>query len=140
MIIIQGDDAVLQLSIQTYERAESEIPEDNNWLRAEIAAKIAGFSSSVTLAITTIELNEFLNQLRRILAVSRGVARLETSEKQLWIEIDLKTTGTALVAIRIVDPGFPRCKLECQFSTDQTYLQTTSKNLEKMMAAYPIRS
>jgi hypothetical protein len=131
------------LRVVGYERPSLESGADANWLTgdAEITAEAASsFRARRIVALRTEELVAFRDALRRLVEELDGEATLTHMEDEVGCTIRLHRGTGELDAfvreqehVRGVELRVERAR------TDQSYLQETARQLEALVAAFPIK-
>jgi hypothetical protein len=138
---VVGEGVRLLLRVAGYERPSLESGADANWLMAdaEMTAETAGsFRAGRGVSLRTEELVSFRDALRRLVEELDGVATLAHMEDEVGCTIRLQRgTGELDAFVRNHVPGV---ELRVQRArTDQSYLQDTLRQLEGLVAAFPIK-
>jgi hypothetical protein len=140
-VSVAGDGFRLLLRVAGYERPSLESGADANWLvgEAEMTTDVAGsFRARRGVSLRTEELAAFRNALRRLIEELDGEATLEHMEDEVGCTIRLhRGTGELNAFVREHVPGV-ELRVE-RVQTDQSYLQETAKQLDAVVAAYPIK-
>jgi hypothetical protein len=138
---VAGDGVRLVLQVAGYERPTLESGADANWLmgEAEITAEVGGsFRARRGVALRTEELAAFRDALRRLVEELDSEATLTHMEDEVGCTIRLhRGTGELDAFVREHVPGV-ELRVE-RVRTDQSYLQETARQLEALVAEYPIR-
>jgi hypothetical protein len=140
-VAVAGDGVRLVLRVAGYERPSLESGADANWLvgEAEMTADAGGsFAARRGLTLRTEELAAFRDALRRLVEELDGEATLTHMEDEVGCTIRLhRGTGELDAFVREHVPGI-ELRVE-RLRTDQSYLQETARQLEALVAAFPIR-
>jgi hypothetical protein len=140
-VAVAGDGVRLLLRVAGYERPALESGADANWLTgdAEMTAEAVGsFRARRGVALRTEELVAFRNALRRLVEELDGDATLSHIEDEVGCTIRLhRGTGELDAFVREHVPGV-ELRVE-RARTDQSYLQEAARQLEMLVAAFPIR-
>jgi len=111
---------------------------DGNWVKSTIEVQVGGFRGSVVADLRTDELARFLDQLRPLQSSLRGTAEFESMER--WLSIRGTGDGRGHMEFRCVvqdQPGVGN-KLDFTLATDQSFCQTTVKELAAALQAFPV--
>ena len=140
-VAVAGDGARLLLRVAGYERPSLDSGADANWLmgETELTGEAAGsFRARRGVSLRTEELVAFRDALRRLVEELDGEATLSHMEDEVGCTIQLhRGTGELDAFVREHVPG-----LELRVArvrTDQSYLGGTLRQLEALVAAYPIK-
>jgi hypothetical protein len=140
-LLVAGDGFRLWLRVAGYERPSLESGDDANWLvgEAEMTADAGGsFRASRGVALRTEELAAFREALRRLVEELDGEATLTHMEDEVGCTIRLRRgTGELDAFVREHVPGV-ELRVE-QVRTDQSYLQETARQLDALVAAFPVK-
>lgn len=140
-VVVAGDSFQLLLRVAGYERPSLETGADANWLSAkvEMMAEAGGsFRASRGVALRTEELAAFREALWRLVEDLDGEARLTHMEDEVGCTIRLhRGTGELDAFVREHVPGL-ELRVE-RVPTDQSYLRETTKQLDALVAAFPIK-
>jgi hypothetical protein len=129
----------VEIDVFGYERSPVGEYYDDNWLTVKAAVQAGGFYGKINAAIFTDELAGFLPKLRALYEKLEGVAEFTTMEGQIL----LRLTGDGLGHIELHgeledQAGIGNC-LTFTLRLDQTMLLTSINELEKVVAAFPVR-
>jgi hypothetical protein len=138
---VTGDGFRLVLQVAGYERPSLESGADANWLigTVEMTAESGGsFHASRGVSLRTEELAAFRDALNRLVERLDGEAALNHMENEVGCTIRLhRGTGELEAFIR---EHVPSNELRVSHvRTDQSYLQQTAKQLDSLVAAFPIK-
>jgi hypothetical protein len=140
-VSVAGEGVRLVLRVAGFERPSLESGADANWLVADVVmtAESAGsFRAGRGVHLRTEELVAFRNALRRLVEELDGVATLTHMEDEVGCTIRLQRGSGELDAfVREHLPGVELCVQRAR--TDQSYLQHTLRQLEDLVAAFPIK-
>jgi hypothetical protein len=140
-VVIAGDGVRLLLRVASYERPSLVSGADANWLTgdAEITVEATGsFRATRGVALRTEELVSFRDALRRLVAELDGEAMLTHMEDEVGCTVRLhRGKGELHAFVREHMPGV-ELRVE-RAGTDQSYLQETVRQLDALVAAFPIR-
>lgn len=139
LLQLRGEGAVLSLLVRGYENDAAVTSSDANWLVCDLAVEMPAFEARLSAAITTHDLECFAAELREALQSMVGRASLTTDEQQVSARIELHRTGRAKVDGELRTIGRPSGTLAFGFDSDQTYLQQSLRDVDRVLAAYPIR-
>ena len=140
-VLVAGDGFRLLLQVAGYERPSLESGADANWLVGTVEMTVdagGSFRASRGVALRTEELAAFRDALLRLVEDLDGEAVLNHMEDEVGCTIRLRRgTGEVEAFVREHVPG---TELRvAQVRTDQSYLQQTAKQLDSLVAAYPIK-
>ena len=129
----------VEIDVLGYERSPIGEYYDDNWLTVKASVQAGGFHGKINAAIFTDELAAFLPKLRALYEKLYGGAEFTTMEGQIL----LRLTGDGLGHIELHgelkdQAGIGNC-LTFTLRLDQTMLVTSINQLEKIVAAFPIR-
>jgi hypothetical protein len=142
-IAVAGDGVRLLLRVAGYERPSLESGADANWLvgEAEMTADAGGsFAARHGIALRTEELAAFRDAMRRLVEELDGEATLSHMEEEVGCTIRLHR-GTGELDAFVREQGrVLGIELRVEGArTDQSYLQETVRQLDALVAAFPIR-
>jgi hypothetical protein len=140
-VLVAGDGFRLLLQVAGYERPSLESGADANWLvgTVEMTADAGGsFRATRGVALRTEELAAFRDALLRLVQELDGEAVLNHMEDEVGCTIRLsRGTGEVEAFVREHVPGTELRVAHVR--TDQSYLQQTARQLESLVAAFPIK-
>jgi hypothetical protein len=136
----QSENERVEIDVLRYERPLVGEYWDDNWLRVEIRVQAGGVRGKVTVAILTGELEKLLSELRPLYKTLSGSVNFKTMEAQLTLVLVGDGKGHIELRGEILDqPGIGN-RLNFVLQFDQTQLATSIRELERVMAQFPIRS
>jgi len=112
---------------------------DDNWVTVRARVGAGGFRGTIDAAFLTEEFVSFLTQLRSLHTSLSGIAEFATLEGQLH----LRLTGDGRGHIELIgeasdQPGIGN-QLHFTSHFDQSQLQASIHELERVTAAFPVR-
>jgi hypothetical protein len=130
----------IEIDVLGYERAPVVEFYDDNWLTVKIYVFAGGFRGSVAAAFLTSELEKFAAELQSLFQTLKGVAELQTLEKQLHLK--LKGDGKGHVALNgeLLDQAGIGNRLNFSFQFDQVALGESIREIKAITAKFPVRS
>src|SRR5581483_3485880 len=139
--VISSDGVRLVLRVMAYERPTLGTGADANWVTGEAEMTISGgdvFRAHRGVAFRAEQLARFRDDLRRLLADLEGEAILDHMEDEVGCTIRLrKGTGELDAFIR---QHVPFVELRVHgVPTDQSYLQETLRQLDALVAEFPVK-
>jgi hypothetical protein len=136
----QSENECVEIDVLRYERPLIGEYWDDNWLTVEIRVQAGGIHGKVTAAILTGEFEKFLSELRPLYETLSGSANFKTMEAQLTLILVGDGKGHIELRGEVTDqPGIGN-RLNFVLQFDQTQLATSIRELERVMAQFPIRS
>ena len=140
-VSVAGEGLRLLIRVAGYERPSLESGADANWLvgEVEMTADAGGsFRARRGVALRTEELAAFHDGLRRLVEELDGEATLNHMEHEVGCTIRLHRGSAELDAF--VREHVPGVELRVErVPTDQSYLQESAKQLDALVAAFPIK-
>jgi len=136
----QSEHERIEVAVLGYERAPVGEYHDDNWLKVEIRVGVGGFHGTVDAAILTDELAAFLRQLRPLFESLRGMAEFTTLEGQLHLRLAGDGKGHIELVGDVADQAGIGNRLHFTLDFDQSQLGASIRELETVVAAFPIRS
>ena len=139
-LVIGGErGARLTVSPLWYERTDSPYEDDLNWVFCEIEVKSGAFHGHYRAFLDRRDFAGFEQELRHALERLSGRATFSTIEAGLGFIVDIKdTTGRAYVKGEAGPLEPPSTTLSFEFDSDQTFLQSTLRNLETIRDRLPV--
>jgi len=135
----QSEQERIEIDVLRYERAKSGDHYDDNWLTVEIRVQAGGFRGQADAAILATELTPFLPQLRALYETLRGSAEFSAIEDQLHLKLIGDGKGRVDLRGEVSDQsGIGNC-LHFSLQLDQSQLATTIRELEQVIAKFPVR-
>ena len=129
----------VEIEVLGYERSPVGEYFDDNWLTVKATIQAGGFRGKINAAILTSDLVGFLPKLRALYEKLEGVAEFTTMERQIFLSLTGDGLGHVELNAEIMDKaGVGNC-LSFTLSLDQTMLLTSINELEKIVAAFPVR-
>jgi hypothetical protein len=139
-VTVAGEGCRLTLSASGYQFPDKQTGSDANWLHGEVelAAGTKGtFSGRHTVWLYTDDLQRFRNQMAALAESLTGEARLDHIENQVGCHITLEDGSGTLTAFVREHRG-AELRVE-KIETDQNYVMAALKDLDALLAAYPVR-
>jgi hypothetical protein len=97
-------------------------PEMSPWLDIQVQIAVTGFRGQVSISVEVDDLVRFHDQLVRLYETLSGIARFETREGQLQLEVSGNGRGGIAVRGTAYAHATYGSKLEFEIDLDQTYL------------------
>jgi hypothetical protein len=136
----QSEHERIEVDVLGYERAPVGEYHDDNWLNVQIRVGVGGFRGTADAAILTGEFAAFLGQLRPLFESLRGTAGFTTLEGQLHLRLAGDGKGHVELVGDVADqPGIGN-RLHFTLEFDQSQLGASIRELETVVATFPIRS
>lgn len=112
--------------------------DDAQWLRVNIDVIVGGRRASIREATLTIgEFTSFLEDLERLVAGSKRIARLDSMEEWIELVLDMNSRGGLEVRGRVLDaPGLGNSLEFTLEDLDQTYLPPLVDELRAALSPY----
>lgn len=130
----------VEVDVLRYERSPVGEYYDDNWLTVQIRVCVGGFRANVGATVLTGELVAFLNQIRPLYDTLRGAAKFETLENQLLLRMEGNGNGHIELAGEVTDqPGIGN-RLQFTLQFDQSQLGAALRELERVIAEFPVRA
>jgi hypothetical protein len=139
-VTIAGDVGKVRISVESYERDKFEDIEDANWLNCRIEFDIIGFSGIYPASIETKDFIDFYNCVNLILNNFDGIAKLETKEESINLNIKMLKTGGATITGTLRNIDKANITVDFSFDSDQTYISKAAIELNKITKHFPFRS
>jgi len=136
----QSEHERIEVDVLGYERAPVGEYHDDNWLTVQIRVRVGGFRGTVDAAILTDELVAFLGRLHPLLASLQGTAEFTTLEGQLHLRLAGDGKGHIELVGDVADQAAIGNRLHFTLDFDQSQLGASIRELETVVAAFPIRS
>ena len=131
-----------ELKSTDYERPDTPVERDANWLTAKCTVVVGEFSCILALFLLTEEFVQFFAQLEEAVRLCAGTAVFTTSEEGLDVEIKFRSGGQADVFGKVRSRASlvpEQTVLSLSFETDQTFLAQTVHELKEIVEQFPIR-
>ena len=127
------------VSVRNYERSVTGDYHDDNWLSVRVEVGAGAFSGEFDAAFLTEDFVGFREQLVALYDSLKGEAIFATLEEQLSIRVVGDGCGGLTVTGEALDqPGIGN-KLAFEFALDQTSLVPILRELDEIIALFPIR-
>jgi hypothetical protein len=140
-VVVAGDGFRLLIRVTGYERPSLESGDDANWLAGAVELTVDGdgsFRARRSVSLRTEELAAFRRALRGLVEDLDGEATLSHMEDELGCTIRLHRGRGELDAF--VRQHVPRVELRVEgVLTDQSYVQETARQLDSLVADFPIK-
>jgi hypothetical protein len=136
----QSERERIEVEVLRYENSPRGEYYDDNWLTVQIRVCAGGFRGTADAAILTKELVAFLNQLRLLHATLRGGAEFTTLEEQLHLRLTGDGKGGIELIGEVADQAGVGNRLHFKLKFDQTQLRASIRELEEVLAAFPVRT
>lgn len=136
---IKGHGGCVVLSVDGYENPGAQDVSDANWLSCGVRLTVAGVSASVAASFGTRDFARFLEQLERVAADLKGVARFETDEEALSIKVELAGRGTGTISGVLRVSEHATATVEFSFDSDQTFLVQAITELRSLHGEFPVK-
>jgi len=136
----QSEHERIEIDVLNYERQPVGEYYDDNWLVVEIRVRAGRFYGKVSATILAAELDGFLAKLKPLYQTLDGSAELTTMESQLTLHLTGDGKGHIELRGEVVDqPGIGN-RLSFTLQFDQSQLATSIRELERVVAQFPVRS
>jgi hypothetical protein len=112
---------------------------DDNWLVVDAAVSVGEFRGHVRSAMLTSELVRFSEQLHELYQNLTGVAEFLPMEGELALKLSGDGRGHIHLEGELVEYVGSCCRLSFRLSFDQTQLQTSLRELDSVVRAFPVR-
>lgn len=113
---------------------------DGNWLSATIDLRVGAFRASYEAQLRNDELRRFREQLGALYERLSGTAKLEPLETWIGIEVVGDGKGHFIARCKAQDyPGITGSTLTFKLEFDQTDVPRMLRELDAMLAAFPVR-
>lgn len=109
-----------------------------NWIRCEVEIVAGPFSGSVGGNLRTEELARFHQELTQLNDELKGKAKLATADEWISIRVVGNGKGHMQVACLLRDELGCGHSLEARLGFDQTYLPPLLRQLDQVLAAFPV--
>ncbi|EEF61463.1 conserved hypothetical protein [Pedosphaera parvula Ellin514] len=135
----QSEQERMEIDVIRYERQPTGEYSDDNWLVVEIRVRAGGFRGEISATIITAELYEFLSELRPLYETLKGVAELKMMEEQLSLRLVGDGRGQIELCGEVMDKAGVGNRLNFSLHFDQSQLNTSIRELERVKSQFPIR-
>jgi hypothetical protein len=130
----------IEVEVLRYERQPVGEYDDDNWLTVKIRVSAGGFRGSVDAAIVTAEFIPFLEELRSLHEKLAGTAEFATMEEQLHLRLTGDGKGHVELVGEVADQSGIGNRLHFTLRFDQSELERSIRELERVTAEFPVRS
>jgi hypothetical protein len=137
--VLSGDKGQIRLEIIDYENRQAKTIEDANWLRASLHIDAGPFSGSITLGLTTIELEHLHQALAKSVVSLREAFDFVTIEGNLSLKVEFDRTGQVLVRGVVTPDESEENALRYGFHTDPITLERTAQALGRLTNQFPVK-
>jgi hypothetical protein len=110
---------------------------DGNWIAVDVEIRVRSFTGKYGADFRSEELNRFLEGLRALLE-NQGNAVFETMEEQLTLTLARDTSGQINVTGEAIDQPGTGNRLTFELQVDQTYLLPIIRQVENVLASFPV--
>lgn len=128
------------VTVYGYERAIAGEYFDDNWVTVEVSVSAGAFSGRYQAAFLTEDFVRFQSSLQPLFETLTGEAEFTTLEEQLTLKVAAVSRGNIEVNGIALDQAGIGNKLQFHFEFDQTHLAETLRDLNGIIASFPIRS
>src|SRR5262247_2409580 len=129
----------IEIDALRYEREPVGEHFDDNWLTVLIFVRAGGFNGRIRATILTDELTTLLKQLCDLYETLAGTVEFTTMEEQLHLLFTGDGKGHIEVEGKLVDqPGIGN-RLHFTLQFDQSQLEASIRELEKVISEFPVR-
>lgn len=111
---------------------------DANWLDTEITIKIPGYSAHFDAQLRTDEFRDFYKQLKNMNDKRKGKAELTSMEGVIEVQCRTNLLGQIAWQAKTQYPVGTGAVLTFEFASDQSYLPLLLRELENLLARYPV--
>lgn len=136
--LLSGEGGRLILDIDDYENSRAMAVEDRNWLRGALQVTAGPFHGSISLALTTVELERLCRQVREIAKSLKGSMSFTTVEGDWEISLALEGSSTVVVKGEVRSPDGDGSVVRYQFLTDPITLDTWGEKLGALVRKFPV--
>lgn len=136
-MMLAGDNVRLEIDILGYEDSDSPDESDANWLKCIVDLQASGLRVNFRLALSTVCLGSFHEQLLRVVSSMNGSASLEADEGQLLAVIEMQPYGAAALRLNVELTDGVRVTCAVRARSDQSYLQQAAEQLGAVVAEFP---
>lgn len=130
----------VEVEIIDYERSPVGNYWDDNWITVQIRVNAGGFRAKAHASFLTSEIRGFLSPLRDLCDSLDGAAEFTTLEGQLYLKMTGDGKGHIDLVGEVLDQAGIGNRLHFNLHFDQTQLRTSVRELENLIAAFPVRS
>jgi hypothetical protein len=138
-MIIQGDKGRVRLEVIKYENMLAKSIDDANWLQAKLDVMAGPFSGSITLALTSNELELLHRKLSNAIKLLTGNIEFATMEGNLRLQMTFERTGEVLVQGSVTQDEAEENVLQYYFLTDPITLEAVVRDLERLVRQFPVK-
>jgi hypothetical protein len=120
------------------ERPASTDFHDGNWLSATVSVSAGAWRGEYRANLRTEDFRSFLDEVRSLRDMPEGKAEFNPMEP--WIVLQLEGDGRGRVAVtgQADDRVATGNKLSFHFDVDQTFLPSLIRDLESLLAEFPV--
>lgn len=128
------------VTVYGYERSVTGEYFDDNWVSVEVSVSAGAFSGRYQAAFLTEDFVRFQSSLQPLFETLTGQAEFTTLEEQLTFKVAAVSRGNIEVNGIALDQAGIGNKIQFHFEFDQTHLAETLRDLNEIIASFPIRS
>ncbi|MCZ2259936.1 WapI family immunity protein [Sporosarcina sp. G11-34] len=111
---------------------------DVNWIDSKIKAEIPGYLVHFKADLRTDELRDFVNELKLMNRQLKGRAELNNLEGYIYFGCDMNNVGQITWAGEACYPAGYGAVLNFEFKSNQSYLDSLIKELDAILAVFPV--
>ncbi|WP_046173624.1 WapI family immunity protein [Domibacillus indicus] len=136
--LIAGQETKIEMNV--IERMYSNTVDywDSNWMRSQLRIEIPGYLVHFEAALRTDELSDFLQQLKKMNEKLKGAASFSAMDGWMDIECSMNALGGLNWQVETCYPAGYGAVLQFEFESDQSYLNSLIKELEAVLAVFPV--
>jgi hypothetical protein len=138
-VSIKGHGASISIEASGYERPIAQNVDDANWLKCRVTVNLGYFTGEYPGAFETSDFVRFRDGLEKILSTMGGMASFETCEEALNCTIEMRGSGTARIKGKAQIHQNVAATLSFSFESDQSFIAQTLREVEAIIAEYPVR-
>jgi len=138
-ISLNGHGASISIEVSGYERPIAQNVDDANWLKCRVAVNLGYFTGEYPATFVTSDFVRFRDGLKTVLSTMGGSASLETCEEALNCTVEMKSNGAARIKGKAQVHQNIAAALSFSFESDQSFAAQTLREVEAVIAEYPVR-
>lgn len=135
---ISGDDAKIEIAVNSRSHPQSSDYWDGNWIASTIKIEIPGYKAQFNADLRTDELRDFVNELKEMDKKLKGKANLVNLDGYLELEAELDIRGRISWIAETCYPAGMGAVLKFDFYSDQSYLKGIINEIEAILSVFPV--
>ncbi len=133
-----GNETIIIIKVINRSYPDSTDYWDGNWINSTIKVEIPGYSVRFDATLRTDELLDFLNELKNMRKHMKGKAILKNLDAYIHFEGGMDRLGKIIWTGETCYPAGNGAVLNFEFESDQSFLEGLIRELEEILAWFPV--